>query len=109
MRAVLEDAIHCFQKQFVREGRRVLRLAREAEEWLTADDPRWPFSFVNICAVLGLEPEYIRLGHRQWRERLEAHVSESETQAGKTGTHAEDALGEKPATTLSPRSLQFAA
>lgn len=95
MRAVLEDAIHCFQKQFVRKGRRVVRLAREAEEWFAADDPCWPFSFVNICAVLGLEPEYIRLGLRRWRERQEAQ--------------AEDALEEKPATTLLQRSLQFAA
>lgn len=62
MRAVLEDALLCFQKGLVRQGRRVQRLAREAEEWLFSDDSRWPFSFVSICAVLGLEPEYIRRG-----------------------------------------------
>ena len=95
MRAVLEDAIHCFQKQFVRKGRRVGRLAREAEEWFATDDPRWPFSFVNICAVLGLEPEYLRLGLKRWRECQE--------------TQAEHASEEKPATTLLQRSLRFAA
>ena len=116
MRAVLEDAIHCFQKQFVRKGRRVLRLAREAEEWLVADDPRWPFSFVNICAVLGLEPEYLRLGLKQWRERQEAYAGETEAHAGETEAHAgeteaqaKDALEEQPAAPLSQRSLQFAA
>ncbi len=109
MRAVLEDAVHCFQKQFVRKGRHVLRLAREAEEWFAAADPRWPFSFVNICAVLGLEPEYLRLGLKQWRERQEASAGETETQAGETEAHAEAALEEKPATTLSQRSLRFAA
>lgn len=91
MRAVLEDAIQCFQKQFVRKGRRVGRLAREAEEWFAADDPRWPFSFVNICDVLGLDPEYLRLGLKRWGERQE--------------TQAKDASAEKPAATLLQRSL----
>jgi hypothetical protein len=69
MRAVLEDAVGCFQKQLVNSGRRAQRLAREAEEWFFADDHTWPFSFVNICAVLGIDPEYIRLGLKRWRQR----------------------------------------
>jgi hypothetical protein len=68
MRAILEDAIECFQKQFVKEGQRTRRLGREAEEWIFADDYRWPFSFVNICAVLGLDAAYIRRGLEQWRQ-----------------------------------------
>src|SRR5262245_24368249 len=69
MRAVLEDAIGCFQKQTVTSGRRVQRLAKEAEEWFFTDDHHWPFSFVTICAVLGLAPEYIRRGLKRWRQR----------------------------------------
>jgi hypothetical protein len=68
MRAVLADALGCFQKGFVRQGRRVQRLAREAEEWLFSDDARWAFSFVSIYAVLGLEPAYLRRGLRRWRQ-----------------------------------------
>ena len=68
MRAILEDALLCFQKGLVHQGRRVQRLAREAEEWLFSDDPRWLFSFVSICAVLGLEPAYLRQGLRSWRQ-----------------------------------------
>ena len=60
LRAVLEDALACFQRQFVTEGRRVQRVAREAEEWFFSDDSHWPFSFVSVCAVLGLEPESVR-------------------------------------------------
>ena len=67
MRAVLEDALLCFQKGLAHPGRRVQRLAREAEEWLFSDDDSWPFSFVSICAVLGLEPAYLRQGLRSWR------------------------------------------
>ena len=67
MRAVLEDALLCFQKGLAHPGRRGQRLAREAEEWLFSDDTSWPFSFVSICAVLGLEPAYLRQGLRSWR------------------------------------------
>lgn len=34
------------------------------------DDFHWPFSFVNICAVLGLDPAYIRFKLKRWRERV---------------------------------------
>lgn len=68
MRAVLDDALHCFQKQFVTDGRRTQRLAKEAEAWLFSDDDRWPFSFVNVCRALGLEPEYLRRGLKGWRQ-----------------------------------------
>ena len=69
MYAVLEDALRCFRDQFVSEGRHAQRLGREAEEWFFSEDHHWPFSFVNICAVLGLDPEYIRLGLERWRQR----------------------------------------
>ena len=66
MRAVLADAVSCFQKQFVEKGQRTQRLAREAEEWFFAEADDWPFSFVNICTTLGINPAYIRLGLRRW-------------------------------------------
>jgi hypothetical protein len=66
MRAVLENALACFQRQFVTDGRRVQREAREAEEWFLSDDAHWPFSFVSVCAVLGLEPESVRQQLKRW-------------------------------------------
>jgi hypothetical protein len=66
MRAVLEDALQCVAKQFSHSGRRPQRLAREAEAWFFADDDHWPFAFVNICAVLGLDPAYVRRGLTRW-------------------------------------------
>ena len=68
MYAVLDDAVRCFQRQAVTDGRRAQRLAREAEEWFFTDNYHWPFSFVNICAVLGLDAEYLRLGLARWRQ-----------------------------------------
>lgn len=69
LRAVLEDAIACFQQHATAPGRRAQRLAREAEEWLFTDDPRWPMSFTNVCAALGLDPDYLRMKLRQWCQR----------------------------------------
>jgi hypothetical protein len=68
MRAVLEDAVHCLQQQSRKSGRRAQRLTREAEEWFFTDDPHGVFSFVNICAVLGLDPAYLRRGLLPWRQ-----------------------------------------
>lgn len=33
---------------------------RRAIEWIFANDPEWPFSFVNLCGVLGYSPEPFR-------------------------------------------------
>jgi hypothetical protein len=77
MRAVLEDAIECFQKQALKSGRRARRLAQEAEEWLFQDDQLWPFSFLNVCNVLGFDPGYIRRGLKQWR--MQRTASETAT------------------------------
>lgn len=65
MRAVLEDAVHCFQKT---QGSEALRLAKDAEQWFFSVEQRWPFSFVNVCAALGLSAEYIRVGLQRWRQ-----------------------------------------
>jgi hypothetical protein len=65
MRAVLEDAINCFQRG---AGPSPDRMAKDAERWLFSDDARWPFSFVNICTVLGLNSEYLRLGLKRWQK-----------------------------------------
>jgi hypothetical protein len=66
MCAVLEDAIDCFHKQFSRGTRRAKHLGGEAEKWFLSDDLNWPFSFVSICSVLDLSPQYIRQGLKRW-------------------------------------------
>jgi hypothetical protein len=69
MSAMLEDAVLCFQKALIAPGKRTNRLAREAEAWLFSEDEHWPFSFLNVCAVLGIDPHYFRKGLLQWRQR----------------------------------------
>src|SRR5215510_14623136 len=67
--AMLEDAIVCIQQQALTPSRRHQRLAREAEQWIFADNTTWVFSFLNVCAALGLEPDYLRPKLTQWRQR----------------------------------------
>jgi hypothetical protein len=75
MHAVLDDALWTWKKQFITKGRRAQRLAREAEEWFFSENDSWPFSFVNVCEALGLDPAYIRRGIHQWRHRPPASAS----------------------------------
>src|SRR5262245_34786971 len=68
MLAVLEDAIRCLETRRSRG-----RLAAEAERWIRADDPRWPFSFVNVCGNLDIDASRLRaaLLARKARRRTE--------------------------------------
>jgi hypothetical protein len=69
MRAVFDDAIRCFLRQLTSNKRRDQQLAEEATAWFFSDDEQHVFSFLNICAVLGFEPQYIRLGLQRWQRR----------------------------------------
>ena len=84
MCAVLEDAIQCFQRQFFSNSRRDQRVAREAEEWFFTNDYEHLFSFVNICAVLGLDQQYIRSRLKRWRKRTSARLRKSKCYADRT-------------------------
>ncbi len=42
--------------------RRGQRLYWQAYRWVMSDDRRWPFSFINICETLRLNPSAIREG-----------------------------------------------
>src|SRR3989344_3846221 len=68
--AVLEEAFHCYQKYVLAKDARRKRLFREAEEWINSSDRSWPFSFVNICETLGINPEYLRRGMQAWKQQV---------------------------------------
>ncbi len=70
--ALLEDAIHCYRKLANAGNRAGRQQFREAEEWLMGRSDGSVFSFENICAVLGLDPEYLRRGLREAAQRPEA-------------------------------------
>jgi hypothetical protein len=55
--AILEDAVRCLQ----RVSRGVThRQFLEAFEWFESNRCDWPFAFVNVCDVLGMDPAAVR-------------------------------------------------
>ena len=69
MLAVLQDAVECYQKYALARDPRGTMLFENACEWIDSGEREWPFSYVNICEVLGLNPEYIRRGLSKWRQQ----------------------------------------
>jgi len=66
MLAVLRDAVECYQKYaFARDSRGRTEFTN-AVEWITSTDRQWPFSYENICDVLGLDAAYLRRGLSRW-------------------------------------------
>jgi hypothetical protein len=69
MLAVLEDAVHVYQQCSSLRNARSRRLFRETDEWFTSNETASPFSFVTICQLFGLDPDYLRAGLQRWRSR----------------------------------------
>jgi hypothetical protein len=63
--AILEDAITCFEKNHPADSRHANRMFREAQEWIMSEQYDGPFSFENICSVLGLDPDAVRRSLRR--------------------------------------------
>jgi len=60
MAAVLRDAIHVYTIGIRGTHGRARRMAADAADWMLNQDERWPFSFANICLVLGLDIGVVR-------------------------------------------------
>ncbi len=67
--AVLEDAVSCFQKYYAARDKKGRELFREAEAWIMNENDDQVFSSSNVCESLGINPEYLRRGLVQWREK----------------------------------------
>lgn len=69
MLAILEDAVWCFRKNcLVADNRRKI-FFREAEDWIFDDDEGGLFSYRNVCEILGIDADYLRLGLIRWKEK----------------------------------------
>ena len=60
--AILEDAIHLFQKYRNARDRSGKERFREVNDWFMHEGDHWLFSFENICDLLALDPQYVRRG-----------------------------------------------
>jgi len=68
MISVLEEGVADFQRFIFARDKKSARCFAEAESWILSDDNDWVFSFSNCCAVLGVEPSYLRKGLLAWRQ-----------------------------------------
>ena len=67
--SVLEDAVECFMKCIDAATNKGQRLFREADEWIAHEDKRWVFSFDNVCDMLDINADYMRVGLSRWKEQ----------------------------------------
>jgi hypothetical protein len=72
MLAVLEDGIATFQRTVRATTRAARREFDEVRAWLASDDTAWPYAFLNICHVLGFDPDYLRSGLARWLDTTRA-------------------------------------
>ena len=63
--ALLEDAIHLFQKYRGARDRAGKEHFREVNDWFMNEGEHWLFSFENVCDLLALDPDYVRRGLRE--------------------------------------------
>ncbi len=58
--AVLEDAVNCVVGNSDARTRQRRREFLKAYEWIWEDRSDWPFAFLNVCDVLGLDASAVR-------------------------------------------------
>lgn len=66
--ALIQDAVECFQKHLHASDAKRRQLFLDAEGWIGDDDDFGVFSFNNVCALLGMNPDYVRQGLTRWRD-----------------------------------------
>ena len=70
MFAVLLDGVDCFQKCALLHDEYSKRVFRETEIWIFENNRGWPFSFINVCEALAIDPQYLRKGLLRWKQNV---------------------------------------
>jgi hypothetical protein len=78
------------------------RLFRDADEWIAHEDKRWVFSFDNVCDMLDINPEYMRMGLRKWKEKRLDAIARRRTQLIEEAERAALEAASQPETPMIP-------
>ncbi len=106
--SVLEDGIECFMKYVDAPTGKGQRLFRDAEEWINLHDKQWIFSFDNVCDMLDINPDYMRRGLHEWKQKRLAKLNHQSEDAAETKAHHSDRPGQrKPETAQRKRHLHL--
>jgi hypothetical protein len=68
MTALLDDALRCVSVDVHDES------WREATRWMFSDDRAYPFSFLNVCDAVDMDPEWLRQVVRRVATRIGGHL-----------------------------------
>ena len=99
--SVLEDAVECFMKCIDASSSKGQRLFRDADEWIALEDKQWVFSFDNVCDMLDINPEYLRRGLKEWKERKLAALERQAELRAQEAARAVEVIAE-PAPIVEP-------
>lgn len=58
--AILEDALRCAMRHHDSRITEQRLAAREAMDWIRSEDDSPPFTFVRVCQLFDLDPDWIR-------------------------------------------------
>ena len=96
MRAVLTDAVQCFQTNFGDQDELRAKDFADVRWWLFENEAEGPFSFERVCSVLALDPACVRQALSDFaRKRI--------------GDRVQPRAGRSPVTRLQSRDLTDAA
>ena len=84
--AVLEDAVHQFQRYVNATGRHERALYDDVLDWFASEDRSEPFSFESICDALHIDTDFVRSGLRRWRDGARVRVPRSRPRVMSGGT-----------------------
>jgi len=99
---ILEDAVQCYQRYFAAETDAGKREFRDAERWLFGQTEDWIYSFENICACVGINPQYFRAGLSHWQKS-----TSSEPSAGSRPCRRDRTAAAGPGALTDRRSADF--
>jgi hypothetical protein len=71
--AVLEDAIECYLRYVDHPSAAMRELFQEAQDWLEAKEGEDLCSFIGLCGVFQIDPDYLRRGLRRRVREIRAH------------------------------------
>jgi len=81
MLAVLEDALRCLQTYAKARTPIRRRMFVEAQAWISDRTARGPFAFEAVREALGIEPNRLRDGIREWSLRLSGGMNSDPSDA----------------------------
>ena len=62
--AVLASALSDIRTLYGQRGHQ--RRVTEALDWVHSSDTTWPYSFLRLCGLFGLDPEWVRAEVMRW-------------------------------------------